>query len=83
MARPKVPVVTLSEKLAYTMPDLAALTGLSQRTLWTLNKEGSLPGRCKVGRRILFTASIIRAWVEAGMPDKETWETLQRVLPRR
>ncbi|MBI6630362.1 helix-turn-helix domain-containing protein [Pontibaca sp. S1109L] len=45
--------------------EVAALLGVSQRTLsrWHALRVG--PARCKVGRRVLYRKSAIDAWLKA------------------
>jgi excisionase family DNA binding protein len=72
------PTVSLSDRLAWTLAELAALTGVSVRHLRRLDADRHIPGRLTCGRKVLFAAETVRAWVLAGMPCRERWEQLQR-----
>jgi excisionase family DNA binding protein len=75
---PSPVAVPLSERLTWTLAELAALTGISLRHLRRLDSDRHIPGRLTVGRRVLFTAATIREWVREGMPGRERWQALQR-----
>ena len=49
-------------KLAYTVPELVAATGVGRTTLYEEMKAGRLR-TCKVGKRTLVTAEDARAWL--------------------
>jgi hypothetical protein len=66
------------ERLLLDMADLAGLLGLSVRHLRRMDCVGDIPGRVTVGRRVKYQTEIIREWVRAGLPDRETWAALQR-----
>jgi hypothetical protein len=65
------------DKLLIDVADLARLTGLSVRHLRRLDSSRDIPGRVVHGRRVLFQSEVIRAWVRAGLPDREHWALLQ------
>jgi hypothetical protein len=73
-----LPPDPLAELLTIDIPRLSRVTGLAVRTLRRMDSSGDIPGRLTVGRRVLFQVETIRAWVRAGMPDRETWAALQR-----
>ena len=50
-------------KLAYTIPEIAKLTGLSVSYLYRLSSEGKLPV-CKVGTRCLITSEDLKNWLQ-------------------
>lgn len=52
----------LHEKLAYTIPEVARLTGLSVSYLYRLSAEGKLPV-CKIGTRCLVLESEFKHWL--------------------
>jgi len=66
-----------ADKLLIDMADLAHLTSLSVRTLRRMDASRDIPGRVAVGRRVLFQTDVIRAWVQAGLPDHDQWAALQ------
>jgi len=51
-----------TEKLAYSIPEIAKLTGLSVSYLYRLSSEGKLP-ICKIGSRCLITSDDLNNWL--------------------
>jgi len=51
-----------NEKLAYTIPEIAKLTGLSISYLYKLSSEGKLP-ICKIGTRCLIIVEDFNNWL--------------------
>ena len=49
-------------KLAYTIPEIAKLTGLSVSYLYRLSSEGKLPV-CKIGTRCLIISDDLNNWL--------------------
>jgi hypothetical protein len=64
------PTVSLAERLAWTLAELSALTGISERQLRRLDSDRQIPGRLTCGRKVLFAAETIREWVRSGMPGR-------------
>jgi excisionase family DNA binding protein len=61
--------------LTYTIAQVARMTGLSDRTWWTLVRSGQIP-TVKIGGRILVEASAVRELIKkrtdrTGSPTKE------------
>ena len=50
-------------KLAYTIPEIAKLTGLSVSYLYRLSSEGKLPV-CKIGTRCLIISDDLNNWLK-------------------
>ncbi len=63
------------EPMLFDCKALMMLTSLSLRTIRRLDSNGDIPGRVRVGRRILFDAGIIREWIKLAMPDRQTWRS--------
>jgi predicted DNA-binding transcriptional regulator AlpA len=70
-------------KLLIDIPELAHLTSLSVRALRRMDSARDIPGRVRVGRRVLFQTEIIREWVRAGLPSRDTWNALQECDRKR
>ncbi|AWK85001.1 helix-turn-helix domain-containing protein [Azospirillum thermophilum] len=51
--------------IAYSYPDAAALLGLTPGALRDLVYKGRGPAVVRIGRRTLFAASDLAAWIEA------------------
>jgi excisionase family DNA binding protein len=56
-----------AEPLLYDFEALAAVLSLGDRTLRRMDAAREIPGRVTVGRRVLFRADVVRAWVAGGM----------------
>jgi predicted DNA-binding transcriptional regulator AlpA len=54
--------------------DLAAHLRCGVRTVRTWDAAGKLPAPVRIGGRVVWRVSEIRAWLDAGAPDRETWE---------
>jgi hypothetical protein len=61
------PAVPIHERLTWGLADLAALTGLSRRTLERERSAGRLPRPdLKVGKRVLWKPETIHFWIGGG-----------------
>jgi hypothetical protein len=61
------PAVPILERLTWGLNDLAALTGLSRRSLERARSGGRLPPPdLRVGKRVLWRRETIRRWIEGG-----------------
>lgn len=56
---------------------LAALLSAGVRTVRTWDSAGRLPAPVRIGGRVVWRTEEIRAWLEAGAPDRSTWEALR------
>jgi hypothetical protein len=57
------------------------LAGVSLATWWRLHSMNKLPLPNRLNGRVLWAVegpNGLRAWVEAGCPDRETWEAQHR-----
>jgi len=63
-------------KLAYTIPEIAKLTGLSVSYLYRLSSEGKLPV-CKIGTRCLITPEDLKNWLGEHSRAKATTNQLR------
>jgi predicted DNA-binding transcriptional regulator AlpA len=60
--------------------DIAGLSALLQRSPASLYRDdaaGRLPAGLKLGSSKRWRYSEIVAWVEAGMPDRKTWQAMR------
>jgi predicted DNA-binding transcriptional regulator AlpA len=63
----------------------AALAGIGRSTWWRLHAAGKTPAAIKIGRAVRWNRAEIVAWIEAGCPDRLTWEAgreTRRTHPR-
>jgi predicted DNA-binding transcriptional regulator AlpA len=54
------------------------LVDLSSRTVRRLNSMGAIPKPLRVSGSLRWRVAEIEAWVEAGCPDRDTWEHLKQ-----
>jgi predicted DNA-binding transcriptional regulator AlpA len=53
---------------------LASLLNCSVRTVRAHDTSGKLPAPLRIGGRVVWREVEIRAWVNAGAPDRVEWE---------
>jgi predicted DNA-binding transcriptional regulator AlpA len=53
---------------------VAAMLGVSVRQVWRLHTTGRLPKAIRLGNCVRWRRAEIEAFVEAGCPNRETWE---------
>lgn len=56
---------------------LSKLLGLGVRTIRTHDAAGKLPQPVKLGGRVVWRLDEVRAWLDAGAPDRATWAALR------
>ena len=59
---------------------LAPMLSCGVRTVRTLDARGLLPKPLRIGGSVVWVVDDIRAWLEAGAPDRETWEARKTIL---
>jgi predicted DNA-binding transcriptional regulator AlpA len=69
---------TLVEPLLLSADETAKILGISIRLLQSLNSSGRLPLPVRLGRRTLWAADELRAWIVAGAPSREKWVQIRR-----
>ncbi len=57
----------------------AALLGVARSTFLSQHSAGKTPKPVRIGRRTLWIADELRAWLDAGCPPRERWEQ-QKVI---
>ena len=73
----KTNVNQTQQPLAIRAKELAALLGVSLRQVWRLNAAGKLPRPVRLGGAVRWLRKEIEAFVEAGCPDRQTWEEVK------
>ncbi len=53
---------TQPEPLLWNARDAAKALGISDRTLWTMTKNGTIP-HVPIGHRVLYDPEDLRAWI--------------------
>lgn len=54
------------------------LCGVSLRTWWRWHSAALIPAPVVINGRPFWRLPELRAWIEAGCPNRHTWETLHR-----
>lgn len=54
------------------------LCGRSEASWWREHAAGRIPAPVKLGGRTLWRVQELRRWVEAGCPDRRTWEIREK-----
>lgn len=72
-----------TEPLTYRVEQLAAALGISKVSIFRLISSGKLPRPAKLGRINVWPVQEIQSWLEAGSPDRATWEAAKRAKAGR
>ena len=67
----------LQQPLAISARQLASMLGVSIRQVWRLNETGKLPKPMRLGGSRKWLRKEIEAFLEAGCPDRESWEAMK------
>jgi predicted DNA-binding transcriptional regulator AlpA len=54
----------------------AAMVGVSPATWRRLHSANKTPGAVRLGRAVRWRRAEIVAWIEAGCPDRGTWDAI-------
>lgn len=65
------------QPLAVDARRLASLLSVGVRTVRTWDAAGKLPAPIRVGGSVRWGVDEIRAWLDAGAPDRETWARIR------
>jgi predicted DNA-binding transcriptional regulator AlpA len=57
---------------------LAELLGRSERSIWRDDSAGRLPSPVALGGAKRWRVAEIHAWVEAGCPNRRTWQARRK-----
>lgn len=52
---------------------------LSKRQIFRLKSCGKIPAPVKIGGSVRWIESEIDQWIQAGAPDRETWEAIRQM----
>lgn len=66
------------EALAAGAIEAARLVGMSERGWRALVTSGRAPAGVRLGHRRVWPVAELRAWLAAGAPSREKWETNRR-----
>lgn len=56
---------------------LSVMLGIGLRTLRTWDAAGRLPEPVRIARSVLWRLDEVRAWLDAGAPDRQTWSAMR------
>lgn len=68
---------TRNEIQLLTAKELGVRLSLSRRQIFRLNSCGKLPKPLRIGGSVRWAESTIAKWLEAGAPDRKTFEAMQ------
>jgi predicted DNA-binding transcriptional regulator AlpA len=60
---------------------LADLLSVSPATVWRLHSAGKVPMPLKLAGSTRWRLDEIRQWLDAGLPDRKTWQALREDRP--
>jgi len=69
--------VSAVEPLLLSARDLASLLRLGLRTIRSMDAAGKLPAPVRVGGSVRWRLDELRAWLDAGAPDRQTWARIR------
>jgi predicted DNA-binding transcriptional regulator AlpA len=72
-----MPSDTAPAPLLVDARELARLLGIGLRTLRSHDSAGRLPRPVRIGGSVRWRVAEIRLWLDAGAPDRETWERIR------
>jgi predicted DNA-binding transcriptional regulator AlpA len=67
-----------STQLLVSAQQASSLCGKSLRTWRTWDVTGRIPKPIRIGRSIFWRPKELQAWVDAGCPDRITWEAMRQ-----
>jgi len=67
--------VETREPILIPAPEVAKRLNLSERKIWSMHSAGQLPRPHRFGRAVRWSLDELRAWVAAGSPSRDLWET--------
>jgi predicted DNA-binding transcriptional regulator AlpA len=67
-----------AEMLAVDIRRISRMVPFGIRTLRRMDASGRMPRGFKVGQKKVWRRSDIEAWVEAGFPDRHTFEVTRK-----
>ena len=64
--------------LAVDAAGLARMLGVGKRSIDTYNAAGLIPAPFRLAGRVLWNVQEIRWWLDAGSPDRASWDALKK-----
>ncbi|MCB0325142.1 MAG: helix-turn-helix domain-containing protein [Bdellovibrionales bacterium] len=66
-----------NEQLVLTAEEVAELLCISRAHVFRLQREGKLPAPVRLGRSVRWPRNELEAWLRAGAPTQQEWQTMQ------
>ena len=66
-------------RLLWDAATLAHALDVSVPTIWRRTADGKLPRPVRLGGAVRWRADEVRRWLDAGCPDRATWEAMAAV----
>jgi prophage regulatory protein len=67
----------IAEKLL-TAQAVGEMLSLSKRQIFRLDSSGRIPAPIRIGGSVRWAESTILTWLQAGAPDRKTFEAMQQ-----
>ena len=64
--------------LAVSAKQLAAMLGVSLRTIRAMDTGGKLPRPIRLGRCVRWNLTELQRWIDAGAPPRIQWEAMKK-----
>ncbi len=71
--------ITSTANYLLTTKALGQMLSLSKRQIFRLNSCGKIPAPIRIGGAVRWPAEEISAWLNAGAPDRKTWNARKGV----
>ena len=71
------PLTATLEPLLVGAREAGRLCGRSEASWWRDHAAKRIPAPIRLGGRTLWRVQELREWVEAGCPDRKTWEAIR------
>ncbi len=71
------PLISTPAPLVADAKALAQMLQSSLRAIRAWDSSGKLPTPVRMGGKVVWRLDEIRAWLDAGAPDRKTWEALR------
>jgi len=69
---------TQKEERLLSSRAVAHILGLSPRTVHRYNSSGLIIKPLRISGSVRYVQSELLAWIQAGMPDRRTWEAMKK-----
>jgi len=67
---------TIMEEKLLTATAVGQMLSLSKRQVFRLNSSGLIPSPVRIGGSVRWRENEIVEWLQAGAPDRKTWNSI-------